>query len=221
MNYDAAESSLLAGRIPGLSKIADRLAAVMKHVRAIGPPLLMRSPNDLPQLPPQRKRPAVLILADLGAKAKLATRKIDIAPFERAHLAHAPSGQIEERHRVFQIRRKTLAQREERTVIEKSPPRIVFFEQRNVWRRSEFAGTGCERERALQRGELTVDAAVRRALLLPLAHVPGDSIGCYVNGAVEPEKTPQMTQGEPNRLHRSLPIDLVVGQQHLAQIFES
>src|SRR5579875_147381 len=162
MNYDAAESSLFARSFPSLSKIADRLAVIMEHEKTIRTPLLVRSLNDLQQLAPQRKWPTVLVLADLGAKAKLATRKIDIAPFERAHLAHAPSGQIEERHRVFQIRRKTLAQREERTVIEKSPPRVVFFEQRDIGRRSEFAGTSCKSERALQRSELAVDAAVCR-----------------------------------------------------------
>lgn len=109
VNDDAAEPGLLAGRIPGLSKIADRLTVIMEHERAIGAPPFVRPVDDCQEFAPHGKRPSVLILADLGPKTKFPTRQVNIAPFNRAHLAHPPSRRVEERHRVFQMGRQAVA----------------------------------------------------------------------------------------------------------------
>ncbi len=95
-------------------------------------------------------------------------------------------------------------------MIQKSAPRIVFFEQRNVWRRSEFAGTGCERECALQRGQLSVDAAVCRAFPLPLANVLRDAVGRDIDCAIQPEEFPQMPDLQPHGFQGALAVDLVI-----------
>src|SRR5581483_12295001 len=59
VNDNTAESSLPARCFPSLSKIADRFTVVLKHIPAIRTPLLVRALDDLPQLPPSRKRPTI------------------------------------------------------------------------------------------------------------------------------------------------------------------
>src|SRR6266852_5863170 len=78
VNNDSGESRLLARRLPGLPEVADRLAVVVEHVRAIRTPLLVRSLDDFQKLAAERKRAAVFVFADLGAKTELAAGEIDV-----------------------------------------------------------------------------------------------------------------------------------------------
>src|SRR5215469_4315102 len=98
---DAAESRLLARFLPSLPKVADRLTVILEDVWADGAALVVGTLNDLQQLPAHREWPSVLVFADLGSQTKLATWKIDVAPFESAHLANAPARQVEESHWVL------------------------------------------------------------------------------------------------------------------------
>src|SRR5262245_53241584 len=98
---DATESSLLACCLRGLPKVADRLTVILEDVWADRAPLVVRTLNDLQQLAAHREGPSVLVFADLGSQTKLATREIDVAPFQSAHLANAPARQVEESHWVL------------------------------------------------------------------------------------------------------------------------
>jgi len=98
---DATESPLLARCLRGLPKIADRLTIILEDVWADRTPLVVRTLKDLQQLAADREWPSVLVFADLGSHTKLATRVIDVAPFQSSHLANALARQVEESHRVL------------------------------------------------------------------------------------------------------------------------
>ena len=51
---------------------------------ASAPPAKSVTLNDLQQLAAHREWPSVLVFADLGPQTKLATREIDVAPFQSA-----------------------------------------------------------------------------------------------------------------------------------------
>ncbi|SRR5260370_22859906 len=105
-------------------------------------------------------------------------------------------------------------------MVEKALPSVVLFERRYIGAVAEPAVLDGETEHAFECCEFSIDTRVRRLSLLPISRIRLDSIGRDVDGAVEAEKFPQMTDRETCRAQRAPAIELVVGKERLRQVIK-
>jgi hypothetical protein len=133
------EANRLSGARPRLSKISNRLSVPMEHKWAIEPALGVRTLHYFKKLAREWQDPAILVLADFRPQVNDLAGKIHVAPFQRFHFAEAPSGEVQKSYGVPQVFRQILAQRDKRTMVDESLPRVVFLESRDVGHRAHPA----------------------------------------------------------------------------------
>jgi hypothetical protein len=90
-------------RFSSLAEVADRLTVIAKDKRPIRLPIFASSVEHFEKLATSRQHAAILVLALLRAESHFMPREINVAPFQRAHLADAPTREIEERYWIFQM----------------------------------------------------------------------------------------------------------------------
>ena len=71
----------------------------MEHVRAVEPAHVSRPLHDVQKFPTQREYAAVFVFGQLWPQSHHAAGQVDVAPFEAAHFAYPPAGEVQRKCR--------------------------------------------------------------------------------------------------------------------------